>query len=215
MNRMITSLLEPVRHTGWDTAPTKTALPEKGREVSVGQSGSRPVAPRPISNDAKWHQRTDASGSSLKSLRASASSLTARPAIKDALRACSAGSPVGSHVACKQLRCLLHGNGPAIKDALRACSAGSPAGSHVACKQLRCLLHGNVPSERADTTQTIARQTTGMMSRPRAMPDLGHPRAGRSVPRLRSALQYGTKRKSATRPCYVSSRFGVSKWDKT
>ena len=25
----------------------------------------------------------------------------------------------------------------------------------------------------------------------------------------------GTKRKSATRPCYVSSRFGVSKWDET
>ena len=28
----------------------------------------------------------------------------------DALRACSIGSPVGSHVAYKQLCCLLHGN---------------------------------------------------------------------------------------------------------
>ena len=33
-----------------------------------------------------------------------------------------AGSPAGSHVAYKQLRCLLHGNGPAITDALRAAS---------------------------------------------------------------------------------------------
>ena len=68
----------------------------------------------------------------------------------DALRAQFAGSPVGSHVAYKQLRCLLHGNGPAITDALRAQPAGSPLGSHVAYKQLRCLLHGNVPSEGAN-----------------------------------------------------------------
>ena len=29
-------------------------------------------------------------------------------------------------------------------------------------KQFRCLLHGNVPSERADASQTIARQTTSL-----------------------------------------------------
>ena len=54
----------------------------------------------------------------------------ARPAIKDALRACPAGSPVGSHVAYKQLCCLLHGNvltrGAEYAGGLTGLSAGKP-----------------------------------------------------------------------------------------
>ena len=60
----------------------------------------------------------------------------------DALRAQSAGSPVGSHVAYKQLCCLPNGNGPAIMVALCARFVGSPVGSHSTYKQLRCLLYG-------------------------------------------------------------------------
>ncbi|OZG63592.1 hypothetical protein BHAP_1779 [Bifidobacterium hapali] len=57
----------------------------------------------------------------------------ARPAIRDARSAQFAGSPVGEHVAYKQLCCLPNGNEPAIPDALRA------AFFWLACRRARCL----------------------------------------------------------------------------
>ncbi|WP_206666326.1 hypothetical protein, partial [Bifidobacterium jacchi] len=84
-------------------------------------------------------------------------------AITDALRARSAGSPVGSHVAYKQLCCLPNGNVPAIMDALRAHFTGSPVGSHSTYKQLRCLLHGAVLTRGARDiiNELLTQDTTG------------------------------------------------------